>query len=153
MIQRPRRRGILESGGCDKPVKIARILYFFSETSSTGPSGTVNIVGVGWKLIIMCIFGKAGTPYPLFRQAGKQSGYPYPLLRQAGMPKKNKLLISTSPHEFTVPEGPEHWNQAIIYHVLTRIDDSFDSKSVTEFLMITSYIIIPVSYTLHDWRT
>ena len=35
-----------------------------------GPSGTVNIVGVSRKLIIIFIFAKAGTPYLLFYKAG-----------------------------------------------------------------------------------
>jgi hypothetical protein len=69
------------------------------EEWESGPSGTVNIVGVDRKLIIMFIFAKAGTPYllfyeagmqsgylyPLFYKAGIQSGYPYPLFREAGM--------------------------------------------------------------------
>ena len=34
--------------------------------ASAGPSGTVNIVGVGQKLMISFIFTKAVTPYLLF---------------------------------------------------------------------------------------
>ncbi|MGK3736216.1 MAG: hypothetical protein ACI8RD_000730 [Bacillariaceae sp.] len=33
----------------------------------------------------MLIFSKAGTPYPLFYKAGKQSGYGYLLFFKAGM--------------------------------------------------------------------
>jgi hypothetical protein len=55
------------------------------QTSITGPSGTVNIVGVERNLIIMFIFAKAGTPYLLFYKVGMQSGYPYPLFYKAGI--------------------------------------------------------------------
>jgi hypothetical protein len=55
------------------------------QTSITGPSGTVNIVGVERNLIIMFIFAKVGTPYLLFYKVGMQSGYPYPLFYKAGI--------------------------------------------------------------------
>jgi hypothetical protein len=60
-------------------------LWTGKEARETGPSGTVNIVGVERKLIIMFIFSKAGTPYLLFYEAGMQSGYPYPLFYKAGI--------------------------------------------------------------------
>jgi hypothetical protein len=60
-------------------------LWTRKEARETGPSGTVNIVGVEQKLIIMFIFSKAGTPYLLFYEAGMQSGYPYPLFYKAGI--------------------------------------------------------------------
>ena len=56
-----------------------------SSNGESGPSGTVNILGVGRKFITTFIFAKAGTPYLLFYKAGIQSGYPYPLFREAGM--------------------------------------------------------------------
>ena len=37
-----------------------------SSNGESGPSGTVNILGVGRKFITMFIFAKAGTPYLLF---------------------------------------------------------------------------------------
>jgi hypothetical protein len=44
-------------------------------TCYQGLPALLNIVGVDRKLIIMLIFSKSGTPYPLFYKAGMQSGY------------------------------------------------------------------------------
>ena len=54
-------------------------------TVKLGLPALLNIVGVDRKLIIMLIFSKSGTPYPLFYKAGKQSGYGYLLFFKAGM--------------------------------------------------------------------
>ena len=58
-------------------IKVGLIFLFYFEyfaqknSNFLGlPSGTVNIVGVSRKLIIIFIFAKAGTPYLLFYKAG-----------------------------------------------------------------------------------